>query len=264
MKKFTVIDPLYMSFYSRDLYRDVARNWSTLGCFLYLLSLLAICWIPGMIRLDTDLAYYLNNNAPKYISQMPDISLSKGEASIRGPQPYLIKDPENGELFMIIDTTGGIRSLEGSKASVLLTKDRLIVGLKEDNRDAFDQRSFDLRDFTDETITRPLMYQWLERFTEWFGLLVYPFAVLFSFLFRTAQTLIIAFLGIILAKTLKVDLTYGELVRISAIAVTPLIMFNALALFFRAQIPAPMAVDIVLATGYLFFAVNSNRGRTEA
>jgi hypothetical protein len=64
IRHYTIIDPLYMAFYSRDLYRGVARSWSTGICLLYMLSLVALCWIPGMIRLDTDITHYIDNEIP--------------------------------------------------------------------------------------------------------------------------------------------------------------------------------------------------------
>src|SRR5512135_2968335 len=104
MKQYTIIHPLYMSFYSKSLYREVAREWSNRFCFLYLLSLIALCWIPGMIRLDSDIAGYIDNDAPKYVRQLPTIKIAGGQASITEPQPYTIKDPDNGDPVMIIDT----------------------------------------------------------------------------------------------------------------------------------------------------------------
>lgn len=259
MRKFTIIDPLYMSVYSRDIYRDVAANWSTWLCFLYLLSLLALCWVPGMIRLDTDLTYYLNDSAPKYIAQMPEIVISKGEASIKERQPYLIKDPDNGETFMIIDTTGSSKSLDNSNAVALLTKDRLIVKTP-DNR----QQVFNLLELGDGTITKFVVKEAIERFTEWFAVLFYPFAVIFSFIFRAAEVLIIAMFGSILTRSLGAALSYKQLVRIGAIAITPLVIFNTLVIFFRIEIPIPFLTDIIFITAYQVFAIRSNAPQTEA
>lgn len=259
MKKFSIIDPLYMSFYSKDLYRDVAANWSTGMCFLYLLSLLALCWVPGMIRLDTDLSYNVKNNAPKYIAQMPDIVISKGEASISEQQPYTIRDPDNGEPFMIIDTTGTVKSLENSKALVLLAKDRLIVKTPDDN-----QQVLNLRDIGDMTITRSVVREALENLVGWFTILLYPFVVIFGFIFRAAQALIIALFGTIITKSLGADLRYRELVKISSIALTPLIIFNALVLYFRIEIPIPFLTDLILIVAYQVFAIRSNSNQVQA
>lgn len=259
MRKFTIIDPLYMSFYSKELYREVASSWSNRLCLLYLLSLIAICWIPGIIRLDTDVTYYINNVAPKYIVQMPAIEISKGEASIKEKQPYLIKDPESGETAIIIDTTGGTKSLGNSTAFVLLTKDRLI--LKKDDKE---RSVVEMRDLGEITITRTLAFEWLEAYTEWFAIMVYPFAVIFSYLFRIVQILILAVVGAVASKIFKVGLDYRLLIRIFAIAVTPLVIFDALTGFFRVEVPMPFVADLLLTTGYLIFAIRSSTTPTQA
>ena len=159
-----------MSFYSKTLYREVAREWST-GL-----------WIPGMIRLDSDIAEYIDNDAPQYVGQLPDITIAKGQASINAPQPYIIKDPDNGDPVMLIDTTGQVTSLDNSKAFILLTKNRLIThdGGKE-------TRSLDLSEVGDATLNKELIYDWLESFKEWFAIVLYPFAVLASFTFRSSS-----------------------------------------------------------------------------
>ncbi len=259
MKQYTIIHPLYMSFYSKALYREVAREWSTGLCFLYLLSLVALCWIPGMIRMDSDITEYIDNDSPKYVGQLPAITIAKGQASINEPQPYIIKDPDNGDPVMIIDTTGQITSLENSKAFILLTKTRLIThdGGKE-------AHSLDLLEIGDATLTKELLYDWLESFKEWFAIVLYPFAVLASFTFRSIQVLIYAIAGSFFLRSFKVGLNYRLLMRLGAVSLTPVIIVNALIIFFRMDVPLPWLLNALIAAGYLIFAVRSNTGPAEA
>jgi len=252
MKQYTIIHPLYMAFYSKSLYRDIANNWPTWRCFLYLISLLALCWIPGMIRLDSDLSDFIDDEAPKFINQLPAILISKGQASISEPQPYNIKDPEKGDPFMVIDTTGQINSLENSKAIILFTKTQLI--LKDRLQGT---RILDLSEIGDMTIDKALAYDWLEAFSEWFAILAYPFAVLFSFAFRSTQALLYALIGLLFSRIMKAGLSYGVLMRLATISLTPVIVLNALTIFFKIPVPTPWLINAVLTTGYLIFAVRS-------
>jgi hypothetical protein len=48
------------------------------------------------------------------------------------------------------------------------------------------------------------------------------------------------------------------LIRIFAVAVTPLIIFDALTGFFSIDVPMPLATDLLLTTGYLIFAIRSS------
>ncbi len=259
MRQYTIIHPLYMSFYSKTLYREVAREWSTGLCFLYLLSLAALSWIPGMIRLDSDIAEYIDNDAPQYVGQLPDITIAKGQASINAPQPYIIKDPDNGDPVMIIDTTGQVTSLDNSKAFILLTKNRLIThdGGKE-------TRSLDLSEVGDATLNKRLIYDWLESFKEWFAIVLYPFAVLASFTFRSLQVFIYALAGSVLLHSFKVGLNYRLLMRLGAISLTPVIIVNTLIIFFRIDVPLPWLLNALIAAGYLIFAAVRSTTPAEA
>ena len=242
-----------MSFYSKSLYREVTREWSTRLCFLYLLSLVALCWIPGMIRLDSDITDYIENDAPKYVKQLPAITIVNGQASISEPQPYIIKDPDSGDPVMIIDTTGQVTSLDTSKAIILLTKTQLIThdGGKE-------SRTINLSEFGDINLNKDLVYDWLESFSEWFAIVMYPFAVLFSFAFRSIQVFIYALAGSFFLRSLKVGLNYRWLMRLGAVSLTPVMIFNAMVLFFRIDVPIPWLVNALIAAGYLIFAVRSS------
>lgn len=253
MKQYTIIHPLYMSFYSKSLYSEVAREWSTRFCFLYLLSLLALCWIPGMIRIDSDVTDYIDNEAPKYVRQLPAITITKGQASLSEQQPYIIKDPGSGEPVMIIDTTGQITSLSKSKAAMLLTKTQLITrdGGKE-------SRILSLSELGDLEINKDLVYDWLESFSEWFAIMLYPFAVLFSFAFRSLQVFIYALAGSFFLRGFKIKLNYRLLMRLGAISITPVVIFNTLVIFFSIALPLPWLINAMIAAGYLIFAVRSS------
>ncbi len=253
MRQYTIINPLYMAFYSKSLYRDVARNWSTRFCFLYLVSLLALCWIPGMIRIDTDISNYLDEEAPKYVNQLPVITITKGEASISGPQPYVIKNPEKGTPFMVIDTTGKTNSLEDSKAVILVTKKNILM------KDQFlGSRSLNFSEFEDIVIDKSVVYDWIESFTEWFAILLYPFAILLSMAFRTVQVLIYAVVGVLFSKTFRVRLSFQMLIKLSCICLTPVIIFDTLITFFEVPIPEPWLINAALAAGYLLFSIRSS------
>jgi len=212
-----------------------------------------------MIRLDSDIAEYIDNDAPQYVGQLPDITIAKGQASINAPQPYIIKDPDNGDPVMIIDTTGQVTSLDNSKAFILLTKNRLIThdGGKE-------TRSLDLSEVGDATLNKTLIYDWLESFKEWFAIVLYPFAVLASFTFRSLQVFIYALAGSVLLHSFKVGLNYRLLMRLGAVSLTPVIIVNTLIIFFRIDVPLPWLLNALIAAGYLIFAVRSTTGPAEA
>jgi len=119
-RRYTIIHPLFMSFYSKDFYRDVAKNWKNYA-FLYLLFLLALCSVMKTVKIHYDFSAFVTRHAPAYISQFPVITFSNGKASIEADEPYFIKDPKSGEDIIIIDTKGQINSLNDTSAVLLLT-----------------------------------------------------------------------------------------------------------------------------------------------
>ena len=252
MKQYTIIHPLYMSFYSKSLYREIAREWTTGFCFLYLLSLTALCWIPGMIRLDSDVTVYIENEAPRYIKQLPAIEISKGQASIREPQPYIIKDPDNGDPVIIIDTTGQITSLNNSKASILVTRDQIVT-----HGGGSQSSAIQLSEFGDMTIDQGLVYDWIDTFSSWFGILLYPFAVFISFAFRSVQVFVYALVARLFIRVPGGAFDYNMIKKLGAVSLTPVMISNSLINFFRIDLPFPWLLNALLAAGYLIFALRA-------
>ena len=89
LKKYNCLQALYMSFYSRNLYRDVAENWGG-GVILYLLLLILICCSLSVISMvpPMGVSYHakFENIADQVITQLPSqITLKNG----------LISTPEN-------------------------------------------------------------------------------------------------------------------------------------------------------------------------
>ncbi len=252
MKRYTTIHPLFMSFYSKSLYRDVGRNWRKTS-FLYLFLLLAICLIPIMFKLRSFVSDFLISEAPKFVKQVPVITIAKGKVSVDAQMPYIIKDPATNTPFIIIDTTGRITSFNGSDARALLTDTKLII------RKGPEQiRAFDLSQIDSLMIDQSTIYQWLETFSEYFVFVLYPFALFFSFLLRIIQALIFALIGIFFAKTMKVSLPYPSLVSLATVSMTPAIILNTLYDSIDTTIPLWWLINSLFALAYLRFAVKSN------
>jgi len=252
MKRYTTIHPLFMSFYSRSLYRDVGQNWKKLS-FLYLFLLSAVCLIPIMYKIHYEVSDYLLKEAPKIVKQVPLITIAKGVASVDVEMPHVIRDPESGDPLIIIDTTGKTTSLKGTDIVLLLTKSTLVFKGRSS-----EARTLNLSEIGDLTIDQAQVYSWIEIFLEYFIYVLYPIALLFTFLFRIAQALIFAAIGISLAKTMGVSLRYGALVSLSIVAMTPSIILHTIYSYLDIDVPFRWLFNFAVAMGYLFFAVRAN------
>ena len=90
MKQFGPLQAIWMSFYSAELYRDVARNWRGSG-LLYLTIVLALCWLPTPVRWFVNLRGFATTEAPKIARQFPDINISNGVMQARPPGRHEIR-----------------------------------------------------------------------------------------------------------------------------------------------------------------------------
>lgn len=251
MKRHSALDALVLSFYSQPLYRDVATNWRGTG-FAYLLMLLALCWVPEMVKLQMGFSKYVSGEAAQLVKQIPAITIADGEVTTDVETPYFIKDPEKGKVLAIIDLTGQYTSLDNSPADLLLTKHQVFT------RNNYEVRTYDLKGVKSFHLDQNRVRGWLNVARSWMVVVIYPCALLFSFVYRIVQALIYGLCGLIISKIVKVELEYLTLLRLATVAVTPAVMLETLRSVASIQIPLWSLLCFLLAMGYLFFAVKAN------
>jgi len=251
-RRYTIIHPLFMSFYSKNFYRDVAQNWKNYA-FLYLLFLLALCSVVKTVKIHYSISDFLTEHAPAFISQFPAVTFSNGKASTDQHEPYFIKDPKSGEDIIIIDTTGQINSLNDTRAVLLLTETKLII--KKSDRET---QAFDLSEVEDFRFDKDVVYGWLRIAQKWLAVVFFPFLVLGSFVYRLVQVLIYGIIGILFASILKTDIEFQSLISITIMAITPVVILDTFmgppgisTLFWR-------FLCFLIAMGFLFFGIKAN------
>ncbi len=250
MKKFSIIHLPVLSFFSKDLYRDVGLNWKGI-CFGYLLLLLAICWIPMIIRINLRFAGFVKNQAPPVVEQVPEITITDGQASIKEPQPYFIRELDSNQILGVIDTTGSINSPSDANALILLTKTSLIM-----QKSRLETRSYDLSLMENRTVTGDDIMKWLHIIKKFFLIASYPVALLGSYAFRIIQALIYTAIGLLFASTCKVTLSYAALLRLAVVAMTPCMIINTVLGLAGVHLPCTVLLLYFLITlAYLYFGV---------
>jgi len=249
---YSTFQALYLSFFSRELYQDIARNWKGL-CLPYLLFILVIFWIPEIMNMHRTISDFIADEGPNYVEQIPVITIAKGEVSIKEEMPYTIYDKKNKTPFAIIDTTGKTTSLDNSPAHVLVTKNMLVA-----RKDEKEVRSLPLTDLGDVTITRKLVYSWLEIFNKLAIAVLFPLMLLISYAFHIMQVILLSFLGGNFAKYFNVNLDFRALMRLSAVAFTPPLLLEAVHAILEISYPYSSLLSFIIAAGYLYYAVGSN------
>ena len=258
MRRYRMFHAPVMSFFSPGFYKDVGLHWKG-TCFPYLLLLLAICWVPTFIQFQLSIADYIQNEAPAIISQIPPIRIINGEAAVDAIQPYKIINHKSGAVIVLIDTTGKTVSLEGTEASALLTKKEVIF-----RKNDIETRSFSLKKIDYFTLDKERVSGWLAVFQRYGAVVFFCIAVIGSFAFRIVQLLIYGTIGLLFARWCKTSIPYNALLRLSVIAVTPVIIVSTVVAIVGVKIPLHNLLYFVAAMIYLFFGVKAVSQRAKA
>ncbi len=253
MKRYSALRPLYMSFYSRDLYRDVAGNWKTSTAIFSLFLLVALCWLPMSVKFHLRVADFVRNSAPEIVEQFPEVTIADGQVSIDKPMPYVITS--NGKPWMIFDTTGQT-SLDKYGSIILLAKDRILFKMGSNG-----PAVLRIPSSRNIKMTREKLEHTLGLLGRWLGLVWYMVIVARAFIYRAAQVLILALVGMLFVKALNAGLGYTALMRLAAVSLMPVIIIEALLYMADIKIPGSLFVQFIIALGYLYFGVKANVAR---
>jgi hypothetical protein len=109
---------LYLSFYSRRFYVDVLKRWTGPG-WTYLLLMLMILCVPLSISLGLKLKHHIQHEIFDVVKQIPTITVINGQASLKAPVPYQIKNSQ-GVVTCYIDTSRDASSAEMVKRPKLI------------------------------------------------------------------------------------------------------------------------------------------------
>ncbi len=252
MPRYTYGHSLFLSFFSRSLYREVCREWKGTA-FLYLFLLTALCLVPFTVRMHRwMLEFFGGKNTKAIVAQVPEVRIVKGEVSLSEAQPYYLRSPEGGKPFGIIDTTGSITSLEGTGANFLLTRNSLL--LKESE---IVTKTYSLSDIDGVTVNQGMINNFLAGLKTWFVPLAYVFLVFFFCCWRMLLVFIYGGLGMIFCAFWKIRLEYPALVRLAVIALTPALVTGAVLDALNVSLPSWPLVSFVIAMGYLAFGITS-------
>ncbi len=252
MRKFGLLHPLVLSFYSRPLYQDVGKNWRG-AAFLYLLLLVGLCWLPVMVQMQVDVAHFVEEGAMGFVQQVPRISISDGVVSTDVETPYYIRDPETGRPLIIIDLTGEFTSLEGTEAKALITTKQLVM-----QRNERETRIYDLSGIKSFAVDRSRIEHWLQLARSWLVLVLFPIILFFSYCYRVFQTFIYGLIGLIFGKMSHVPLGLMASMRIAIIAITPPLILDAVLKLAKVHLPLSWLIGFVIAMIYLYFGIRAN------
>lgn len=214
----------YLSFFDFRTYREVALFFKGTN-LLYLLVLVAICWIPMAVRMHLAFNDFVENDGPGIINQIPEIRFSDGKAFSQTENPVFVKSPSTGEIIGLIDTNNrGSADNQKHEPLFVLGRDTITVRNLEgaSNTWSVSQLGAD-----GVVLDRAMLEGWLRFSGSFFVMLVFPFAVFISFVFRMLQIFIYAAMLLPISAFTKAGLKFENTFRLATVAITPGLILKA-------------------------------------
>lgn len=255
MARFGRLPAIWQSFYSRNLYCDVAFRWQGTG-LLYLLLLLAVTWLPTPARWARGLSAFADRSAPHLAQELPAIAIENGVMRADPPGRHVVHDPDQpGKVMLIVDDT--IDEVPPGLDTQMMFLARREFGVIRPSRG--ERRVFRMSETASFSATPAGVTRFLRSLAFWLPPVGYIAVVAGSLLMRLLQALLYAAIGQVFARKASVELDYQALMRISAVAMTPVIVARTL-LWFGPWDPVwylrwPTAFAITLM--YLRFGIQS-------
>jgi ABC-type multidrug transport system fused ATPase/permease subunit len=252
MKQYSYVKAIGLSFYSRELYRDVAKNWQA-SVGVYLAFVLFLAWLPTMFLMQLGLRTAVPYVVTQIIPQLPEITIKDGVVSTPLNQPYYIKDTETKAVLGIIDTSGQYTTLKRVNAEVLLTKTEFFTreqrGLVKTQKIA---PTFNLSIKPEQVKEKVLFW------APWLWMILLPLMVFLTFIFRLFQAAVYALLGLFFSYLIKANLSYTSIFKITVVAMTPGIVLGVLAELLGGSLSLGM-LSLFVSFMYLFFGIHANK-----
>jgi hypothetical protein len=260
MKKHSMFHIPFMSFYSKALYRDVAHNWKGTG-FLYLLILLAICWLPTMASMHSGLSGGIDRDRSEVVSKHKPSYGKSGKAAY-SQSHYHVTGQKSGRLSLT-DLSGQQVSPDRIAIHIFTTFIKIILRAQANPDKEPDLSTFlEIFDFDQAQQTRNSSP---DAISNYMLFIIYLLALAGSYVFRILQVLVYAAIGQLFCVWAGAKLEYDALMRLSVVAITPVIIVAAIVDAVGIQIPFSWVWAFLFAMGYLYFGVRAvARGERDA
>jgi hypothetical protein len=248
---------LFLSFFSADLYRDVARHWRGIA-LLYLLLVMVLTWIPATAKLHHGLRTAMADpEVTAIVDQFPTLSIRKGLISVAEPEPYVVRDPKTNRVVLYVDTTEAtFHTPEAQQAAVVVG--RSSVEVRQPNK----TEKHDLSHVESLNVDKTVIRAWMERLPHWFPVVGFPVFVVSSLVWGLLRMVLYALIGLMLASVFNARLDFAALMRLSAVAMTPGMVIDTVSTLVNFPPPMPFCgwgwIIGAITVAYLALAVKAN------
>lgn len=255
MSQYNVLQAIYMSFYSKKLYRDVANNWGA-KTFLYLFLVVALSWIAFVWQLQTTLNLAYQKDSERIVEQIPVITIKDGKLSTPENRPYIITTPDSKERIAVIDTSGTYTTIEQANAGILITETEMITQPKPE-----ETRNNQIPATLNAVIDPQVVNSYVQKYLGFVWIIFFIILTVCYYIYRIIQALLYAIIGKILSAIWQIPLAYDQILWITMVAVTPTIVLATILSFFNVTFPYQPLVYFLLSMAYLFYGIVSNKNQ---
>ena len=247
-----MLQAIFLSFFSPNLYRDVAARWGG-NAFLYLLLLLCLSWVYAVVEWQILLNVGVKNITLD-AAALPIMKIQKGIIETPENRPYIIYDSKN-KPGLIIDTSGKYPNLDATPANILVTKDKIFT-----RADATDSvRITKLSESVNTEIHPTVIMKYIKDFAGYTWILMFIGAVLLSYVYRIIQALLYSLLGLLFRSIWRVPLSYGQVLQIVIVALTPAIVVSTVIDALHYSFNFQYTCFFLISLFYIFFGVYANK-----
>ncbi len=253
MQQYNMLQAFFMSFYSRKLYRDVAVNWGG-KTFWYLFLLLLLSWIFAVYQAQSFLNISFKQMPENIISQIPIMTIKDGKLITPQNHPYIITDPKSHANWAIIDTSGQYQTLDQAKTPILITQTEIYT---QTNPNEIKENK--IPNHLNITLVPEKIKSYLQYYSHFVWIPIFIFALLGSYFYRIIQVLLYSIIGKIFSAIGNFPLTYSQIVQITMIAITPVIVIATILDGLGVIIKYQFLLYFVLAMLYMFYGIVANK-----
>ncbi len=267
MKQYSGWQALYLAFYSPSFYQEVGKYWGGIG-WLYLFSLTCLFSLVIACQFQFIAVPKMQQWFEKAIEPMPKITIENGHLSIDKPSPYTVtidsgtfdsskagtRSRDIQPVTIIFDTREKPVDISQMKGAILVTSDKLRIC--SSNRSVKKDESVDFHSVDHVQLDKNNVKLAVNFYLKCLGIIVFLSSLIVMFILCAFQTLLY---GGLVKLTAGEQLSYGTIVKLSSVTLTPVILADLLFKSMSINVPFWWLLSIIIALGYLYFAVDVNK-----
>lgn len=259
-KKYRYWRALFLAFYSRAFYLEVARSWRGSG-LVYCLFVIALAALPFSLKTMIRFNQFYNEQLIEPFKKMPTLNIQQGQLHFDYFMPFLIKNNQ-GEVVVVIDSAGQLTKVNYIYPDwiMLVTEDNLYFRMPSFSilpKPPKVERPYETIKFKDIDNDSFNATEWIKNMhlmgQKWvFLMMIYPLFSSVLFGFFCGLIALMSVIGKVLARTIfKLPLGFKDTYRMMSVSSSCGVSLFILGLNFLERIPF-MGMFLMLSMSFYF------------